>query len=165
MAKLLRREFPGRILSCAILIAAIIASTVRVHADTPGESPVTVILDQAKLVKLPERTATIVVGNPLIADVSIQPGGMIVITGKGYGLTNMVVLDRSGATLVEKGILVTPPVAEAVVVYRGVDKETYSCAPTCEPRITLGDAQTYFNNALTQSTVLNQQAQAASQSR
>lgn len=165
MAKLLRRLFLGRSLSCAVLIAAIIAGTARVHADAPGEGPVTVILDQAKLVKLPERAATIVVGNPLIADVSIQSGGMIVITGKGYGMTNMVALDRSGATLVEKGILVTPPVAETVVVYRGVDKETYSCAPDCEVRITLGDAQNYFNNALTQSAVRNQQAQAASQSR
>jgi Flp pilus assembly secretin CpaC len=44
---------------------------------------VVVSLDQAKLLRLPDKTATIVVGNPLIADASLQAGGQIVITGKG----------------------------------------------------------------------------------
>jgi Flp pilus assembly secretin CpaC len=64
----------------------------------------TVIMDQAKLVKLPDKVATIVVGNPMIADVSLQPGGMMVITGKGYGVTNLVVLDRVGTVLMQKTI-------------------------------------------------------------
>ena len=59
--------------------------------------PVTVHLDQAKLLKLPERTATLVIGNPLIADAAVQPGGVVVITAKSYGMTNLVALDRTGA--------------------------------------------------------------------
>jgi Flp pilus assembly secretin CpaC len=55
-------------------------------------------LDQAKVLKLPEKTATLVVGNPLIADVAVQPGGIMVVTGKSYGVTNLVALDRGGAT-------------------------------------------------------------------
>ena len=27
------------------------------------------------------------IGNPLIADATVQPGGIMVITGKGYGVT------------------------------------------------------------------------------
>ena len=38
--------------------------------------------------KLPDKVATIVIGNPLIADAALQAGGMLVITGKGYGSTN-----------------------------------------------------------------------------
>ena len=41
------------------------------------------------------------IGNPLIADASVQPGGIMVVTGKGYGVTNLVALDRDGATLME----------------------------------------------------------------
>ena len=37
-------------------------------AESTLREPITVNLDQAKLVKLPERTATLVIGNPLIAD-------------------------------------------------------------------------------------------------
>ena len=56
--------------------------------------------------KLPEKVATIVVGNPLIADVSVQSGGLVVVTGKGYGTTNLIALDRAGAVLMERSIVV-----------------------------------------------------------
>ncbi len=61
-------------------------------------APIEVVVDQAKLAKLPDEVATIVIGNPLIADVALQPGGVMVITGKGYEPTNVVVLDRKGAS-------------------------------------------------------------------
>ena len=53
-----------------------------------GAEPITVRLDQAKLLKVPDRTATLVIGNPLIADVAVQPGGIMVVTAKSYGITN-----------------------------------------------------------------------------
>jgi hypothetical protein len=105
---------------------------------------VTVILDQARLVRLPEHVATLVVGNPLIADVTLQPGGLMVITGKGYGTTNLIALDRSGSVLRELAIEVQGPHEDVVIVYRGVDRESYSCTPVCERRITLGDTPDFF---------------------
>ena len=51
----------------------------------PDPDRIAVYVDQAKLVKLPAKVSTIVVGNPLIADVTLQSGGIIVVTGKGYG--------------------------------------------------------------------------------
>src|SRR5262249_34264522 len=86
-----------------------------------------VSIDQARLVKLPERVATLVIGNPLIADVTLQPGGLMVITGKGYGTTNIMALDRAGAVLMERLINVNGPHDEVMVVYRGIARETYSC--------------------------------------
>ena len=105
---------------------------------------INVILDQAKLVKLPDRVATIVIGNPAIADATVQTGGWMVITGKGYGMTNIVALDRSGAVLMEKSVEVQGPRSGVVVVYKGVERETYSCSPNCERRLTLGDGKTYL---------------------
>ena len=63
----------------------------------------------AKLVKLPGGIATIVVGNPLIADVTLQNGGVVVVTGKGYGATNFIALDRTGQVLVDRQIQVEGP--------------------------------------------------------
>jgi hypothetical protein len=114
-----------------------------VAESTFGE-PITVNLDQAKLLKLPERTATLIIGNPLIADAAVQPSGVVVLTAKSYGMTNLVVLDRSGATLVEYPIQVVGPSDAMVVVFRGVERESYSCAPVCERRITLGDSVGFF---------------------
>jgi len=110
---------------------------------------VNVVLDQAMVTKLPERVATIVIGNPLIADVSIQAGGLLVITGKGYGATNFVAFDRSGALLMDKMVQVGSP-SDVVVVYRGVERESYSCAPKCERRITLGDSPAFFDATMSQ---------------
>jgi hypothetical protein len=122
--------------------------------------PIAVALDQARVVKLPDRVGTIVIGNPLIADVSVQPGGLIVVTGKSYGATNLIALDRSGQVLIERQIAVSGPRDSVVVVYRGVERETYSCAPNCERRITLGDSPAFFDLALGQSGARSSQAMA-----
>jgi hypothetical protein len=121
---------------------------------SPAAESVTVVVDQARLVKLPEKVATIVVGNPLIADVSLQPGGLVVVTGKGYGSTNMMALDRQGTVLIDRMIQVEGPTEKLVTVHRGMDRETYSCTPVCQRRITLGDTPAYFNATLTQSGTL-----------
>ena len=131
------------------LIAAVapLDAALAIDRDNARE-PVTVHLDQAQLIKLPERTATLVVGNPLIADAVVQ-GAVLVITGKSYGLTNVVALDRGGATLGEFAVQVVGPSDKVVVVYRGVERESYSCAMNCERRITLGDSPAYFTQSLT----------------
>jgi hypothetical protein len=122
---------------------------------------VAVNVDQAKLVKLPARVATIVVGNPMIADVTLQPGGVVVVTGKGYGATNFIAMDRSGEILVDRLIQVEGPSEQLVTVYRGVDRETYSCMPMCQRRMTLGDGDHYFGSVVQQAGALNGQASAA----
>jgi Flp pilus assembly secretin CpaC len=116
-----------------------------------------VIMDQAKIAPVPDRTATLVVGNPLIADVSVQAGGTMVLTGKGYGVTNVIALDHAGKVLSDKLVRVKGPL-ENVVVYRGMTRESYTCAPNCERRITLGDSPEYFETTLTQTAVRNNRA-------
>ena len=110
-----------------------------------------VTVDQATVIKLPEKVATIVVGNPLIADVAVQSGGLVVVTGKGYGSTNLIALDRTGAVLMERSVVVRGATDQSVQVYRGVERETYSCTPDCERRITLGDSVPYFQATIDQS--------------
>src|ERR1700686_764867 len=99
---------PGGLLLC-------VALSVAPHRLSAPD--LAVIMDEAKLIRLPDKVATIVIGNPMIADASLQPGGIMVITGKGYGRTNVVVLDRAGAVLMEKSIEVQGPRAHVVVMY------------------------------------------------
>lgn len=153
------------------LIAAAVFATAPAHAD----EAIAVHLDQAKILKLPERATTVVIGDPLIADMSIQPGGLAVLTGKGYGETNVIVLDKSSAVLLEKTIEVKAPEEPLVTVYRGNmgTRQTYSCTPECAPRVTLGDTSKedfdkdtqlpseYFSRALNQGVTRNTQALAA----
>jgi Flp pilus assembly secretin CpaC len=104
------------------LWAALLLATVA--AKAVAEEPIVVSVDQASIMKLPERAATVVVGNPLIADLAIQPGGIAVVTGRGYGETNFIVMDHSGAVLMEKIVEVREPTDPIVVVYRGYTRQT-----------------------------------------
>jgi len=124
----------------------------------PTADAIAVNVDQAKLVKLPTRVATIVVGNPLIADVTLQTGGILVVTGKGYGATNFIAMDRAGEVLVDRVIQVEGPTDQVVTIYRGVDRESYSCMPMCQRRITLGDGESYFKATMDQAGNLSSQA-------
>jgi hypothetical protein len=141
-------------LAAGIFSAAV---TVPAHAATP----ITVQVDRATLIKLPEQAATVVIGNPLIADMTVEPHGLGVVTGKGYGATNFIVLDKDGVVLAEHTVEVMGPSDPIVVVYRGVVRETYSCAPECLRRITLGDDPEYFDKTIGQSASRNAQAMAA----
>ena len=124
----------------------------------PTAGTIAVNVDQARLVKLPARVATVVVGNPLIADVALQAGGVIVVTGKGYGATNFIAMDRTGEVLVDRLIQVEGPTDQLITVYRGIDRESYSCMPICQRRITLGDGDTYFKATMDQAGTLSGQA-------
>jgi Flp pilus assembly secretin CpaC len=135
----------SRIIVLGLILSALLMPRVGAAAETMD-----VALDQATLMKLPDKVSTIVVGNPMIADVAIQSGGLVVVTGKGFGATNLIALDRTGTVLMERSIVVSGPRGrDAVQVYRGVQRETYSCTPNCERRITLGDSADFFT-AITQ---------------
>jgi hypothetical protein len=140
-----------------VLAVAGIIGTAPARADA-----LTINLDQAEIMQLPDRVATIIIGNPLIADATLQSGGILVVTGKGYGSTNLLALDRAGRVLLTKTVQVLGAGSEdMVVVYKGVERESYSCAPYCQRRITLGDSAGFFNATLNQSGARNGQAQAA----
>jgi Pilus formation protein N terminal region len=143
---------------CAWALAFMaVSGLVPAHAENTEN--VTVSVDQAKVMKLPANVATIVIGNPLIADATLQSAGLLVITGKGYGETNLLALDRQGDVVMTKTLQVQGPASgDVVVVYKGNERESYSCAPECERRITLGDSPTYFNSTLGQSGARSGQA-------
>jgi hypothetical protein len=143
----------SRTLALALLTTIIVAVK-----PAPAADLIKVAIDRAQVMKLPTGVATIVIGNPLIADVSIQTGGLLILTGKGYGMTNFLVFDRSGAVLMDATISVESP-TEAVVVYRGIERESYSCAPQCERRITLGDSPAFFDTLVGQAGTRVGQAQ------
>ena len=85
----------------------------------------------------------------------------LVLTGKGYGVTNLVALDRTGAVVSEFLIQVEMSSDTVVVVYRGAARESYSCTPDCMPRVSLGDTQQYFDSTMGQTVLRTGRSQAA----
>lgn len=114
--------------------------------DPAPQGAVSVQVDNAKVIRLPEKTQTVVVGNPMIADITLQKNGVVVLTGKSFGTTNLIALDGKGAMLAESTISVQAPQASIITVQRGLDRESYSCTPNCQPSVQLGDAAKYFDD-------------------
>lgn len=116
---------------------------------------VEVNIDQAKIMELPDSTLTIIVGNPLIVDVTmLKSGGKVVLTGKGFGETNLLAVDRTGAVVSETSVIVKGASAN-VVLQRGLERESYHCSPRCQPVVALGDAQRPLNDAVGQISTRN----------
>lgn len=116
-------------------------------ANEGGSDQIAVFLDQAKLLKLPNGTETIVIGNPAIADVNVQRNGVLVITGRTPGRTNFIALDVNGTIISESFVSVSVAPGQSLMVMRGTDAAHYHCAPNCQPTVVLGDEEKHFGRA------------------
>jgi Flp pilus assembly secretin CpaC len=125
-------------------------------AQAAGQIETVIVnLDHARVIRLPEKTQTVIVGNPTIADVAVQKSGIMVMTAKSYGETNLIALDAAGNMLAESRIIVKATRDSVVTVQRGMDRESYACAPACQPAIQLGDNQKFFSETGGQTTARN----------
>lgn len=132
------------LLSAAVSAAVFALAGPARSNEAVAQGTVSVLVDNAKVIRLPEKTQTVVVGNPMIADITLQKNGVVVLTGKSFGSTNLIALDGKGAMLAESTISVQAPQAAIITVQRGLDRASYSCTPNCQPSVQLGDATKYF---------------------
>jgi Flp pilus assembly secretin CpaC len=110
--------------------------------------PIRVVMDYARLVRLPEGAQTLVIGNPLVADVNMVKGNQLfVITGKSFGTTNLIVLDRAGQQVGES-IVTVVPANDKVLVQRGSHRESLSCNPKCVASIDPSDDNAYTQQVI-----------------
>lgn len=132
-----------------LLIAAGLAlGTVPVSAASP--SGIDVAVDHARILKIPRAAGTVIIGNPSIVDVTVHDAETLVLTGRSYGVTNVVVLDPAGEVVLDDDVTVTSREDRSLRVYRQASRTTYSCSPHCEPKVTIGDVQESFGQALGQ---------------
>lgn len=119
----------GMALKSVALLAGLVTMPAATLADT---SSIDVVMNQAKIVKLARPADTIVIGNPEIADAAVQDATTIVLTGKGFGVTNLVVLDIDGQPVVDEQVVVSRQTVDSVRIYRRANVQTLSCTPYCE---------------------------------
>ena len=115
------------------------------HAESASDV-LAVTLDQAKVAKLPPGTTTLIIGNPMIADVTmLKNNNSMVITGKGFGQTNLIALGADGAVIEEKQVRVLPA-KTLVILQNGSSRVSYACNPDCMPTVQLGDDEKTFTD-------------------
>jgi Flp pilus assembly secretin CpaC len=125
-----------------------------------NEPVISLSLDRATVIKAPANTSMVVIGNPGVADVSVQKNGVMVLTGKSFGETNMIALNEKGEMISESWLQVRPAQRNTnVTVYRGANPETFSCTPDCKPTMALGDSDQFFGRTGSQAAARNGFAQ------
>lgn len=110
-----------------------------VSAWAADDAPITVNVNMARVLRINSPAATVIVGNPGIADVTIQDPQTLVLTGKSFGQTNLIVLDGNGNPVADTLIDVVQLQAGTMTVYQGAARTSLACAPVCQPIIMLGD--------------------------
>jgi hypothetical protein len=101
--------------------------------------------DQAKMVSISGEPGTIVVGNPSIADVTMNRSN-IFIHGRNYGSTNIIVLDKEGNQLANLDVTVMLGGNHNINVFKSAGRLSYSCAPLCEATLQVGDRPDFFKD-------------------
>ena len=104
-----------------------------------AETTIRVKADEAQIVPLVSSPTTVVVGNPSIADVSIQNGNLLVVMGRNYGSTNIIALNAAGDQIANFELAVTTSGTHEVSLYRGSSRASFNCAPRCEAELNVGD--------------------------
>ena len=129
--------------SAARLIAAL-ASAAVLAAPAVGaaqSASLNVEIDQAQRVQLRGPAGSVIVGNPAIADVTVVDANTLYITGKGYGVTEIVAVDSIGRTVFQSQVVVTDGAgAGRVRIWRAGQATEMACAASCSPSVRSGDS-------------------------
>ena len=115
-----------------LLLAAAAAAADAAAAPAFAGPAMSVAIDHTERLQLPRPAGSVIVGNPSIADVTVVDTQTLFVQGKGYGVTEIVVLDQLGRT-VWKGEVVVTGSPDSVSVYRGVEVTEMACAGVCAP--------------------------------
>jgi hypothetical protein len=105
-------------------------------ASTAGaalaESGLSVGLNQSRRVVLHGAAASVIVSDPHVADVAMVDAHDMILLGRGYGATDVIVLDRAGRTLLDARVSVSAPETGRVTIHRGAMAAEFACSPRCQ---------------------------------
>lgn len=125
--------------------SAIAALALILSISASPAADLVVAYDQSQLLRLPRPVAEVIIGNPSIADVAVQGGNLLVVTGKSFGVTNIIALDADRNVIQDQRVVVDRDDRRTVALFRGPMRQTYTCAPTCSPTLIIGDDPEYFD--------------------
>jgi len=111
--------------------ALIVAAALAVAFPAAAVETLTVRMNQSAPVRLSAPARDVVIGNPAIADVNVLDGRSLVVLGKSYGVTNLLVMDQAGRLILNRQIVVSGP-EPGISFYRGGELRSYACGERCE---------------------------------
>ena len=118
----------GRLVPTFVIVLALITAA----APVAVAASMTITQSQSRRVVLRGSAATVVVGNPAIADVTMIDAHSVIVLGRAHGVTKVLVLDHAGRTLLDTQVAVVDPSDGRLTYYRGTVGSEFNCTPRCE---------------------------------
>lgn len=118
--------------------------------------PISVKVNMARILRISAPAATVIIGNPGVADITIQDPQTLILTGRSYGTTNLIVLDGAGNPVADTIVSVVQGQSEFLTVYMGSARTTLACEPVCQSTIMLGDDKSFTENSVASSSIVDQ---------
>lgn len=136
-----------RITLAVTLLCCAAAFSAQVGAAQAGSSEMNLGLDEVHALTFRAPVATVYVGNPAVADITMVDTRHAFVQGKSYGRTNIVALNERGGKVYASFVNVVGGTRDdTVVLNRGIQRVTYTCTATrCEPTPTPGDGKDSFD--------------------
>jgi Flp pilus assembly secretin CpaC len=127
----MRRPIQTLVLACAVLGAGAAMAA----APAPGApGAVSVALHESRRIMLPGVAATVTVGDPSVADVAVPDTHSLILIGRGFGVTELMVTDKAGRILLHDEVSVVSANDGRVTLYRGLAASEFACAGgRCQP--------------------------------
>ncbi|MEO1281283.1 MAG: pilus assembly protein N-terminal domain-containing protein [Pseudomonadota bacterium] len=138
------RKSAKRGLAALAVGVTLISSAAGPISQAHANNDLIVRYDQSQLLRLPRPVSEVIIGNASIADVSVQAGNLLVVTGKTFGVTNIIALDLQKNVIQDQRVIVQRDEARVVNLHKGSKRFSFTCAPNCTPTITIGDENQYF---------------------
>lgn len=110
----------------------VLAGTGQAAAQEQESDLLRVFMNHARVLKLDRPVSKVIVGNSNVADATVADSTTIVLTGRSFGTTNLVLLDAEGNAIADERILVSIDEGNTVRVFRQTDRSILSCTPNCE---------------------------------
>ena len=123
-----------RFLPIAALALAFAASALPAAA-APA---LTVAIDHVARLSVARPAGSVIVGNPAVADVTVVDARTVYVSGRNYGISEVVVLDEIGRTVWQGDVVVTAPTQGEVSIYRGSQVTEMACSGLCAPTLRSG---------------------------
>lgn len=115
--------------------SAALAVCVASGAAQAQSRPLNIEIDHATRVQLRGPAGSVIVANPKIADVTVVDANTLFITGKGYGVTEVIAVDALGRPLFQSQVVVSAGSAGSVRVWRGAQPTEMACGSSCSPSV------------------------------
>lgn len=148
----------GFISSFFLILNAQAQMSANLNSIAPMAGAISVNVNMARILRINAPAATVIIGNPAIADVTIQDAQTLILTGKSYGQTNLIILDSAGNPIADTFIEVIQTSDDVMTVYLGLARTTLACEPVCQPTATLGDNNEYISNTIAASDMIENAA-------